>query len=75
MAEPDASAGVGRGDGRGFVAQLVALVGADAPLVVLFGGCPVGGEGEVLGDRLAEVVGDFAYEPSVELVAFSFRVG
>ena len=31
-------------------------------------------EGEVLGDGLAEVVGDFVNEPSIELVAFSHRI-
>ena len=75
LAESDALAGlVWRNDGGGFPAQLAALVGADAPLVVLAFG-PLGGEGEVLVDGLAEVVGDAAGEPSVEQEAFARRVG
>ena len=75
MAEPDASAGVWRGDGGGVAAQLAALAGAYAPRVVPVFGRPFGGEGEVLGDGLAEVIGDFPDEPSVEQVAFKRRVG
>ena len=75
LAEPDASAGVWRGDGRGLVAQLAALVGADAPRAVPACGRPLGGQGQVLVDGPAEVVGDFAGEPSVEQEAFARRVG
>ena len=75
MAESYASAGVWRGDAGGVAAQLAALAGAYAPRVVPVFGRPFGGEGEVLGDGLAEVVGDFPDEPSVEQVAFSHRVG
>ena len=76
LVEPDASAGaVWRGDGGGFPAQLAALVGADAPCAVPACGRPVGGQGQVPGDRPAEIVGDFADEPSVEQEAFTSRVG
>ena len=68
--------GVGwRSDGGFLSAQLAALVGVDAPRVAGAFACPVGGEGEVVGDRFAEVVGDFTDEPSVELVAFARRIG
>ena len=54
---------------------LAALVGVDFPRVVgVFEG-PFGGEGKVLGDGSAEVVGDLPDEPSVELVAVACRVG
>ena len=76
LTEPDAPAGaVRRGDGGGFPAQLAALVRDDAPRVVPACGHPLGGQGQVLVDGLAEVVGDFAYEPSVEQEAFPRRVG
>ena len=75
MAESDSLAGVWRGDGSGFVAKLAAPVGVDPPRVVLCVGRPVGGESEVLGDGLAEIVGDIADEPSVKLVAFTHWVG
>ena len=75
MAEPDASPGaVRRGDGRGFVACLAALVGADAPRTVpAFS--PLGGQGQVLGHRLAEIIGDLVDEPPVEQITFTLRVG
>ena len=76
MAEPDALAGaVWRGDGGGFPAQLTTFVGADTPRVVRVLACPFGGEGEVACDGLAEVIRDFANEPPVELVAFTYGVG
>ena len=76
LVESDAPAGaVWRGDGGGLVAQLAALVGADAPLGVPACGRPVGGQGQVLADGPAEVVGDLAGEPPVEQEAFPRRVG
>ena len=76
LAEPDASAGaVWRGDGGGFPAPLAALIRADAPRAVPACGCPLGGQGQVLADGSAEIVGDVASEPSVEQVAFPCRVG
>ena len=69
LVEFDALAGWG-GDGGLLSAELAALVGVDGPSAWR----PVGGENEVLGDGLAEVVGDVAGEPSVELVAFACRV-
>ena len=75
LAESDALAGlVWRNDGGGSAAQLAALVRADAPRAVpAFS--PFGGQGQVLGDGLAEIVGDAAGEPSVEQEAFARRVG
>ena len=64
-----------RGDGGLLLAELAAVVGADAPRVVGLFGRPVGGEGEALVDGLAEVVGDAAGEPSVEPVALACGVG
>ena len=75
LAEPDASAGVWRGDSGLLPAHLAALVWVDSPRVVGVLACPFGGEGEVFCDGFAEVVGDFANEPSVEQVAFARRVG
>ena len=71
LVEPDAASGRWRGDGGGFLTELAALVGVGAPGGVgVFAG-PFGGEGEILGDGLAEVLGDVAGELSVELVAFA----
>ena len=75
LAEPDAAGAVWWGDGGGFVAELAALVGADPPGGVGGFAGPFGVEGEVFCDGFAEVVGDFANEPSVELVAAAGRVG
>ena len=75
LVEPDAASGYWWGDGGGFLTELAALVGVDSPGGVgVFAG-PFGGEGEILGDGPAEIVGDVAGEPSVELVAFARRVG
>ena len=76
LAESDASAdAVWRGDGRGFPAQLAALVRADAPRAIPACGRPLGGQGQVLGDGPAEIIGDLPDEPSVEQEAFTRRVG
>ena len=75
MAEFDAVGSRWRSN-RGLLSScLAAFVGVDFPGVVgVFEG-PFGGEGEVLGDGFAEVVGGVAGEPSVELVAVAYRVG
>ena len=66
---------VWRGDGGLLPSCLAAFVGVDFPRVVgVFEG-PFGGEGEVLGDEFAEVVGVLPDEPSVEPVAVACRVG
>ena len=76
LVEPDALAGaVRRVDGGGFPAQLAALIGADAPRAVPACGRPVGGQGQVLVDGLAEIIGDLPDEPSVEQEALARRVG
>ena len=76
LVKSDASAvAVRRGDGGGFAAKLAALVWADLPCVVPAFGRPLGGQGQVLVNGLAEVVGHVADEPSVELVAFARRIG
>ena len=76
LAEPDAPAGaVRRGDGGGFPAQLAALIGADAPRAVPACRRPSGGQGQVLVDGPAEIVGDLPDEPSVEQETVTRRVG
>ena len=75
LVESDAAGAVWRGDGGGFVAELAAFVWVDSPGGVGGFAGPFGGEGEVFGDGLAEVVGDFVDKPSVELVAAAGRVG
>ena len=76
LAKPDAPTGaVRRGDDGGFPAQLAALVGADAPRIVSAFLGPFGGQGQVPGDGLAEIVGDLPDEPSVEQEALARRVG
>ena len=76
LVEPDAPAGAfRRGDGGGFPAKLAALIRADAPGAVLAFRRPLGGQGQVLVDRPAEIVSDLAYEPPVEQEAFARRVG
>ena len=62
-------------DGGLLASCLAAFVGVDFPRVVRVVEGPFGGEGEVLGDGLAEIVGDLSDEPSVELVALAYRVG
>ena len=75
MVEFDAIGVCWRGDGGLLSAQLAALVGVDFPRVVRVLARPFGGEGEVLVDGFAEVVGNVVDKPSVELVAFARRVG
>ena len=76
LAEPDATAGVfWRDDGGGFPAQLAALIGADAPLGFPAFRRPLGGQGQVLVDGSAEIVGDLPDEPPVEQEALTRRVG
>ena len=70
LVEADASVDCRRGDGHVLAAEHVAFFGVQGPVVVHLG--PVGGQGDVAGDGLTEVVGDLGVvasvfdEPSVE---------
>ena len=74
LAESDVLPCRRRNSGLG-IAGFGPVIRADAPGFRAFG--PLGGEGEIVGDRLVEVVGDrgVADEPSVEEVAVLGRVG
>ena len=75
LVEFDAADAGWRGDGGGLVAQLATLIGIDLPRVVGVFARPLGGQGQILGDGPAEIVGDLVDEPSVEQIAFARRVG
>ena len=72
LVESDASL-CGRSQGHLGAAGLGPMVRADGPVLRVLPG-PVGGQGGVMGDWLAEVVGDVALEPAVEQAAFGPRV-